>query len=232
MIAYLFSWRGRDGIGRHIAFKMRGPLCRAGSNPAARTKLQVSDLFKQCNKCSEWKSFEEFYDRKISKDGKHNTCKICINNYQRNRYKNDEVRNNHLNRCKNLTKQQKIEAKERSDKFYKSVRGRARSLLHNARKSSKSKNMECSLTLEHIIQGIESERCPVTGVRFDLGNSYQIVSGTKKNPFAPSLDRIDPKLGYTNQNVRIVIWQYNLMKGELSDSQVLYLCGKIMEMSK
>ena len=31
--------RGRDGIGRHIGLKIRGPHGRGGSNPPARTKL-------------------------------------------------------------------------------------------------------------------------------------------------------------------------------------------------
>ena len=35
---------------------------------------------------------------------------------------------------------------------------------------------------------------------------------------------VSHSLGYTKENTRIVIWQYNLMKGELTDSELLDIC--------
>jgi hypothetical protein len=69
--------------------------------------------------------------------------------------------------------------------------------------------------------------CPVTGIAFDLTNGHQLISGRAKNPYAPSLDRIEPKGSYSPENTRVVIWQYNMMKGELSDREIEYICALV-----
>jgi len=49
--------------------------------------------------------------------------------------------------------------------------------------------------------------CAMTGIQFFSAH----ISKGKKNPFAPSLDRIDPALGYTRANVRIIVFALNAM---------------------
>jgi len=44
-------------------------------------------------------------------------------------------------------------------------------------------------------------RCAVSGLPFSLA---EIGHGRARRPFAPSLDRIDPALGYTPENLRLV----------------------------
>jgi len=39
------------------------------------------------------------------------------------------------------------------------------------------------------------------------------------NPYAPSIDRIDPSLGYVPDNCRIVCQRYNLWKGQAADDK-------------
>lgn len=64
-------------------------------------------------------------------------------------------------------------------------------------------------------------RCGVTGLELSLD-----APGTKfhRNPWAPSLDRIDPHEGYTADNVRVVCWMYNAAKGTATDEEVRALC--------
>ena len=69
--------------------------------------------------------------------------------------------------------------------------------------------------------------CMVTGIAFDFTDEHQVQTGRHRNPYSPSLDRIDPRSGYTDENSQIVITQYNLMKGELTDAEILQLCRMI-----
>lgn len=88
-----------------------------------------------------------------------------------------------------------------------------------------------SLSLEHIIREIEKDHCPVTGVAFDLRINRDGKSNRSWSPFAPSIDKIDARKPYTDANTRVVSWQYNIMKGELSDSEVLRICRQIVTRS-
>lgn len=77
------------------------------------------------------------------------------------------------------------------------------------------------LTKEWIAEKLIAGSCEVTGITFDLnrdgrGNGY-------KKSFAPSLDRTNCELGYTQDNVKIVVWAYNGAKGTGSHEEVMLL---------
>lgn len=103
---------------------------------------------------------------------------------------------------------------------------RARSLFLSAKLRSPE---GFSLTLDHVQRGIDCGRCAVTGVLFDLRPFEKKRTGKRCNPFAPSIDRIDSRLPYTDENTRIVIWQFNNMKNEMSDGELVSLCRLIVE---
>lgn len=81
--------------------------------------------------------------------------------------------------------------------------------LPGARARAAARGLSFSLTLDWALATIERNdfRCELTGIPFFSPHG----STGKKNPFAPSLDRIIPKLGYTEDNVRIVVFALNLM---------------------
>lgn len=162
------------------------------------------------------------------KDGKYRNCKECHLAYVRERHKLDEVKEKHKERHRQLqenSEEYRLKAKQRSRKFYQSAEGRAKTLLNNAYKSPFGKIVTPTVTYEHILEGIKKGFCPVTGIVFDLGPS---PDGKSQNHFAPSLDRIQPEKGYTNENTRVVIWQYNRMKGEITDEEVYEMCKQFI----
>lgn len=178
---------------------------------------------KICSKCNIEKSLDSFYKRKGGKFDVAAQCMDCTNKYMRNRYNNwPGVKENHRLKEKERRSNPEIRLKaiKASQRFYSSIEGRARTLLNNARKSPTGKILEFSLTLEHILNGIKRGNCAVTNIPFELSNEYQIKTGRTANPFSPSIDRIDSSKGYTNENTRIVIWQYNMAKGELTDKEI------------
>lgn len=83
----------------------------------------------------------------------------------------------------------KIEAK------VKTVEGRAAKMLHNA----KYHGGGCHLTIEWIIGKLKAGKCEMTGLPFDLNGG----------PYGPSIDRIDSKKGYTEDNCRVIVWWLN-----------------------
>jgi hypothetical protein len=109
-----------------------------------------------------------------------------------------------------------------------SIKGCAILLYHSAKAKAKKYKVPFTLTLEHIERGISCTFCPKTGVLFDLSPG----KGSKTNPFAPSLDRINAGGSYSDDNVQIVVWFYNWMRGDRDEAQFLYFCVRIVEHAK
>lgn len=170
-------------------------------DPTATTKL--------CKKCDVTKPFADFHADCKRRDGRYPHCKECHYGYMRHRYyTNPNVKPMRIAAYARRKDDPQFiaDAKRRNDEFYGSVEGRAKTLLNGARQ----RDPNCTLTLDHIKQGIEAGRCPMTGIEFDLTKNHQNISGRSKSTYSPSIDRIDSFKGYTNENVRVVIWQYNM----------------------
>ena len=96
---------------------------------------------------------------------------------------------------------------------------KASKLVNNARaraKKGKLKDLPFTLTGSDVVLEIYYGQCQATGLDFDLGPAPK---GSSRNPFGPSLDRIDSSLGYTPDNVRMVIWAFNTATAEWNDEQ-------------
>ncbi len=189
---------------------------------------------KLCSTCKEIKSFESFYNDACRKDGRYPNCIECHKEYIRKRTTEPLLRAKRLAKMKELretSSEFRDKANQRSRDFYASLEGRARSLHNNARKSPTGMTQAFTLTLDHIVNLLKIGHCPMTGVKFDFGPNKNRTGKSGLNPAAPSIDRINSLFGYTNENTRIVIWQYNLMKGELTDNQVLELCKLVINWS-
>jgi hypothetical protein len=181
---------------------------------------------KLCRTCNTEKPLVNFYPHKSYRDGKHPSCSDCVKTYNRELYaKNAEYKEKRKARSQNLTDEQKQDRLDRSRKFYASHRGRALTLINGAKRNAQRKNIKFDLPFEFIYEKLISGTCEITDIPFDFSRP----SSTIKNPYSPSLDRIDPKKGYTMDNVRVVIWQFNMMKGEISDKELVQLCNLIKE---
>ena len=78
-----------------------------------------------------------------------------------------------------------------------------RAVLNRARKSSRRRNQKFDLNIDdlHSLWDAQNGICDVSGLPF----SEEECEGTRvKQPFAPSLDCIDPSKGYVRGNVRFV----------------------------
>lgn len=88
---------------------------------------------------------------------------------------------------------------------------RAKILLRAAINRSKKSGGKVTITLDSVIQKLKDGKCELTGLPFDLSPP----NGTQKNPFAPSLDKIDSKnKNYEHGNVRVVLQSVNMALSE------------------
>lgn len=100
------------------------------------------------------------------------------------------------------------------------IEGRAKSLIKNARKRGAKYGRDFTITIDDIIPALCAGICQATGRAFDMGPPPE---GRRSNPFAPSIDRIDNNVGYIKENIQVVVWAYNLAKGEWSTNELLEL---------
>ena len=71
--------------------------------------------------------------------------------------------------------------------------------------------------------------CEVTGIPFDLV-SRTTDTNHAKNPWVPSLDRIDSAGVYFKDNVQLVVYMYNVCKAEFCHSDVVTFCHVVAAM--
>lgn len=94
------------------------------------------------------------------------------------------------------------------------VRAHVAKMLKGARSRAHEFGREFDLTEEFVFELLDRQRCAcaLSGIEFDLS-----TSPTRRRPYAPSLDRISTKGGYTKDNVRILTVVVNLALGDWGD---------------
>jgi hypothetical protein len=96
-------------------------------------------------------------------------------------------------------------------------------LIKAAQSRAKRKRVVFCLTKDWV-NSRWTGRCEVTNIEFILG---QRRAGPKT--FSPSIDRIDPTIGYTQENCRFVIWAFNALKHNGSDSDALRVAQAVVD---
>jgi hypothetical protein len=96
-------------------------------------------------------------------------------------------------------------------------------LMYFTKTRAKQKNLEFAIDLDWLEQQTQTDTCSVTGLKFNYDPNWH------RNPFGPSIDRINNKLGYTKDNCQLVIWGYNAGKGHYSEKDLYTLCKAYVE---
>ena len=83
---------------------------------------------------------------------------------------------------------------------------------------AKQKGWDFDLDKEWVEERLANGLCEVSNIPFEV---------TAHSPWRPSIDRKDSSKGYTRDNCRLVVWQFNLAKGDKDDEVVLRLARAI-----
>lgn len=154
-----------------------------------------------CHCCKEAKPIEEFdiSTNNIIRRGRDNRCKKCKNQQARER-------KNHYSE---------------DQKLYKLLQER----FYAARDRAKKKNLQFDLTLKFLLELWDKQNglCAISGIpmtcTFNQGRIFTNVS----------IDKIDPKGGYTQDNVQLVCQAINQLKSDWTMETVLYICKQVID---
>jgi hypothetical protein len=161
----------------------------------------VSSFTKCCNNCKQYLPLDLFATNQANKDKLSSRCKPCDKKYQEER----RVKEPH----KRLEYSRKYASKRKQDINY-----RLQMLLNASKQRAKIKNIEHTLTLEQLKTIYPKDnKCPVFGTELQFGDA-----GFRDN--SPSIDKIDPKGGYTLDNVQILSWRANRLKVDASINEL------------
>jgi hypothetical protein len=159
--------------------------------------------------------------------------KVCMAKACQNKRKN-QYRLDHLDRFHKLEKDErdrnyagrKNRAAARTVKrYYSSNLVDVVAVMHRHAKSrAKTYGMEFDLDKEFLSNLFDSQKnkCALTGIEFRYDKEKDDLR--HKRPFAPSLDRIDCKVGYIKGNVRLVCVIVNFALSEFGDEAFDEMC--------
>lgn len=169
---------------------------------------------KVCKACSKELEITEFYKQYHKSKGKtyySSYCKPCDRGKSKQIKDSPEykARQNEKRRLKLETDpdhREKVNAYKR-----KSYRiNPKKTLLNRAKARSKRKGYDFNLELEDIVI---PNTCPILGCKLEMGNKKDYSS-------SPSLDRIDPTMGYVKGNVWVISTRANTIKSNLLLSEL------------
>lgn len=165
-----------------------------------------------CSKCKTWQDQENWYYRKNEHKTRDGMCKPCRKEYRKDAKKihskkyYEEHRDHYL----------ELQRKWREDNV-------ERKLWYSTKNSAKARNLEFNLTVDDIIV---PDRCPVFDIPLDTHAESHTGSGINfnKNPYRPSVDRIDNTKGYVKGNIQVISWRANSIKKDatVEELQKLY----------
>jgi len=92
-------------------------------------------------------------------------------------------------------------------------------LITRARRRAQKKKIPFDLTAEFVAEKIAKGKCEVTGIEFVFDKRKE----SHGSPFFPSIDRISSADGYTQNNIQIVVYIYNLAKSDFTHQDVITL---------
>ena len=96
-----------------------------------------------------------------------------------------------------------------------------RFIYRDAKKHAERNNRKFCITLEDLIKinELQENKCSLTGIQFDNDNP-------------PSLDRINSELGYTLDNIQLILIQVNRMKSNFTQIEFINMCYRIVAYSQ
>jgi len=156
--------------------------------------LKVVRTSKVCGHCKVDKPLTDYTKNNAAGDGLQSKCRPCDVAYQaKRRVENPQKRRDY--------EKQYLNNKRQDFDF------RLNMLLNASKQRARNKNREHTITVEDIKAIYPTDGCcPIFGMKLEFN-----TAGFREN--SPSIDRIDSTKGYTPDNIQIISWKANRIKG-------------------
>jgi RNase P subunit RPR2 len=192
-------------------------------------RARISDRNIRQTKCTQCKGFAVRHQDEIyTKDGKK-ICKKCrkpldLSAYRRRLDSRDgQVRYNNI--CKTCDVKSTVE-------YRASKKGIAAEIVRRKKSLCLKKNLPFDLDVDWVFDKLNSVqwKCELTGMEFNLKNMLQDRKGFAWDSL--SVDRKDPKGGYTKSNVRFILNMVNVFRQDQSDSTMYAVAEALIKTRK
>lgn len=175
--------------------------------------LAILPNTKCCNRCRKYLPFDMFNKNSANKDKLSSHCKVC-DKISQEKTKRKTVQ-------QRLDYGRKYQAEKRKDFNY-----RIKMLVNASKQRARLKGIEHNITVEDVLELYPVDgKCPVFGITLEFGNA-----GFRDN--SPSIDKIDPNLGYTKDNIQIISWRANRLKVDATIEELELLLAYLKQGDK
>jgi hypothetical protein len=152
---------------------------------------------KVCSYCKEEKLPTDFTKNNAAPDGLQYKCRLCDLAYQAKRRLENYEEDLEYSRTYQRNRRQNFDY-------------RLQMLVNASKQRAKNKNRENTITIEDVKSIYPQDGCcPIFGIKLEFNNA-----GFRET--SPSIDRIDSSKGYTPDNIQIISWKANRIKGYAS----------------
>ena len=156
---------------------------------------------KRCARCGHDLPTKEFYPSKTNRSGFTSWCRDCWSAY----------------------------SKTVARKTYTTLKGQLRHRAKAARARAVRFQLPFNIDADYLLELWEKQdgKCALSGIPFVLSDG----SGSRKQPFRPSVDRIRPTRGYVRGNVRLVATIVNFGMNKWGLKDFLIMCRAVVVMN-
>lgn len=139
-------------------------------------------------------------------------------------YKNKEDRNKYVREYQKQRRHSeeayRIKTNAQAVKSDTSPRNRPYKLMRAAKTRSNKLGIPFDLDRQWVADRWTG-KCELTGIEFDL-------TANERSPISPSIDKINPELGYTKSNCRFILWSLNAFKGTMDDDLMYRIATELV----
>lgn len=173
---------------------------------------------KRCLSCGIEKSIDDFHKAKLGVLGRQTKCKKCTSEWHRAYNARSDVKEKKGPRVRVYNKKWREANPEKAKENYAIWRAKtpAQALGKSLRRSLQRHPTDCPVTLKELMQIWDAQDgcCVLSGIKmtWGMGTYY---------PTSISIDRINSDIGYTKENVRLICYAINAMKGVWDDKHVI-----------
>lgn len=120
------------------------------------------------------------------------------------------------------TEEKKKQLAENSRKWYHITRSTEpeKFMWFKVRQRAKRKNISFNIDVSDIVI---PKKCPLLGIKLFLSNNMN-----HPKPNTPSIDKINPKLGYTKGNIWVISHKANIMKQDVDLETLKLFCKNVL----